>query len=186
MTAHVETIGFQNGTVRRVSKHILPHIGKDLHSMEYYLVPMVTYLAHENVHSRLKQVATKHSQMWSSIKAHEIDGCNDIDNMLPPGSEIISRKLIVGIKAECGERFTVTTTWNCDNVMELWATHKCKKHASAVVSHFLARSLKPQRHIVLTSFSIEDQIIALETKWNRNVPLDMEEVEVKEIEDTEV
>ena len=63
MTAHVETIGFQKGTVRRVPKHILPRIGKDLHSVEYYLVPMLTYLAHENVHSRLKQVSIKHSQM---------------------------------------------------------------------------------------------------------------------------
>ena len=85
MAAHVEPIGLQNDTVRRVLKHILPRIGKNLSSIEYRLVPMLTYLAHENVDSRLKKIAIKHSQMRSSIKAHDIDGCNDIGNLLPPG-----------------------------------------------------------------------------------------------------
>ena len=116
---HVETIGFQKETVIRVLKSILPRIEKDLHSIELRLVPILTYLAHKKMASRLEEVTIKHIHISSNIKTHEIDIFNNIDSKLFPGSELTLRKLIMDIKAEDSERFTVTMTRDWKNAMEL-------------------------------------------------------------------
>ena len=46
--------------------------------------------------------------------------------------------------------------------------------------------MQTTQEIVITSFSAEVQRTALETKWNSDVPLDLEEVEIQAIVDTEV
>ena len=66
-----------------------------------------------------------------------------------------------------------------ENVMELWMKKKHKKHASTVVRHFLACLCKRYGNIVPILFSVEDQRMYLETKWNVITSLDPEEIEAQ-------
>ena len=99
-----------------------------------------------------------------------------MDNPLYPGSELSLRKIMMCIKVEDGERFTLTIVRDWNNVMEPQLKKKYKKHTVAVQSHLTAWSCNPHGHIVLTSFSAELQTTYLETKCNSDVPLDPEEV----------
>ena len=90
------------------------------------------------------------------------------------------------IKVDDGERFSATMNHNWKNFMEIWAKKKHKKHEIAVSSHSTAWSCKLHRDAVLSSFTVEDQRKALETKWNGDINLDPEEVDTQEIIDTEI
>ena len=88
MMVHVETICPQQDSVRRVLKIILLQLNKYLYGIELRLVPILSCKTDENIGARLKHVAIKHSQVSSNIKTHEIEGINNIDNDICPGSEL--------------------------------------------------------------------------------------------------
>ena len=69
------------------------------------------------------------------------------------------------LKADDGERFAITITQNWRGALELWVKKKCKKHASAVISHLQACLYKLHGDKVLTLFLADDQKLAVETKW---------------------
>ena len=157
MAVHVENIGPQQDSVRRVLKIILPQFYKDLYGIERRLVPILSCKKDKNMAARLKHIAIKHSQMSSNIKTHEIKGINSIDNPIFPGSELILRKIIIDIKTEYGERLAITITRNWRGALEMWVKKKHKKHASVVANHLPAWLCKLHSDKVLTLFSIEDQ-----------------------------
>ena len=109
-----------------------------MHGIEPRLVPVLTYLTDENMASCLKQVSNKHSKISSNIKACEIDSFNKIDNPITPRSELALWKLIMDIRTEESERFTINMTRNWKNAMELWVKKKYKKDASTVARHLLS------------------------------------------------
>ena len=84
MTVHVETIGLQKNKVRMSLECILPRISKDHHSAIIRLFPILTYLVDINMTTRLKQVAIKHIQISSKIKAYEMGSHHNFDNPLCP------------------------------------------------------------------------------------------------------
>ena len=112
---------------------------------------------------RSKKVAIKQRKISIIIKTYEIDVFNNMYNSLSPGSELASKKLMMNIKSDGSERFTVTIARDWKNSMELWASKKHKKHVSAVESHLKSWSCTPHEHIILTSFLGEEKIVS-ETK----------------------
>ena len=70
--------------------------------------------------ARLKYVAIKHSQIYSNVKTREIEGINNIDIHISPGSELTFRKLIMDIKDENIKRFAIAITRNWKDMLGLW------------------------------------------------------------------
>ena len=85
------------------------------------------------------------------------------------------------IKTEDGERFAITITRNWRDELELWVKKKHTQNASVVANHLLEQLHKLHGDKVLTSFSTEDQKLAIETEWDRDTPLDPEEVATQAI-----
>ena len=82
----------------------------------------------------LKQVSIKHIQISSNVKTYGIEGIDNIDNPISPGSELTLRKLVMDVKTEDGERFAITITRNWRGTLELWVKKKHKKYASMVAN----------------------------------------------------
>ena len=106
----------QQDSVRRALTAVLPKLDKDLHGIELRLVPIIAYKIYENMAARLKHVAIKHSQITSNTKAYEIEGINNIDHPLPNDPSLTLRKLIMNLKTEEGEIFSITITHNWNGV----------------------------------------------------------------------
>ena len=107
-----ETIGLQQGSSRRTLERILTHIDKDLHDIGFLLVPVLTFKPDDSVESHLKQVANKNTHVSRNIKTHEIEGINNVDNPLTLSSDLSLCKLVMHIKAQDGERFSVAIARN--------------------------------------------------------------------------
>ena len=119
----------------------------------------------------------------NNIKAQEIDSFSHVDIPLHEVSGLKLRKKFMDIKVEDGERFSTTIKINQKNVMEIWAKKQHKKHASVVTSNLLAWSCKFHGDAFLSSFTVEDQRKALETKLKGDILLHPEEIETQEIID---
>ena len=126
MSVHVEAIGPQQCSLRRALKIMLPKLDKDLYKIELRLVQILSYKTDENMTARLKQIAIKYSQISSNVKTYEIEGINNIDNPISPGSELTLRKIIMDIKTEDGERFSITITRNWRGPLGLLVKKKQK------------------------------------------------------------
>ena len=108
MAVHLETIDLQKEVFSKSLKSIFLHIDKDLHRIELWLVPIWSYLKDKNMASRLKKAAVKHIHISSNMKTHELDSFNNTYNVLSDVSSSRLRKLIMNVKAEEGQIFSVT------------------------------------------------------------------------------
>ena len=163
MAIHVETIGSKKDSVRGALSSILPKLNKALCAFELRLVPALTYKTDENLASRLKRVAIKHSQITSNTKAYEIEGINNIDNPLPNDPSLTLRKLIMNLKTEEGEKFAITITHNWNGALELWVKKKYRKFSNVVANHLPACLCESHGSSVLPLLSAEHQKIAVDT-----------------------
>ena len=119
MAIHVETIAPQKDSVRRTRSTILPKLDKNMCGFELCLVLVLTYKTDENLASRWKCAAIKHSQITSNTKAYEIEGITNIDQTLPKAPNLTLRKMIMNLKTDDGESFAITITRSCNGFLEL-------------------------------------------------------------------
>ena len=89
-------------------------------------MPVLTYKTDENLSSRLKRVAIKHSQITSNTEPCEIEGVTNIDQTLPNVPNVTLRKLIMNLKTDDGNSFVITITRNWNGVLKLWVKRSTK------------------------------------------------------------
>ena len=99
---HVETIGLQKDKFKKALKHVLPRADKHLHGIEPRFVQTITYLAHDNMVSRLKQVVVKCIHICRNIKQHELKNCYSIYSPLQDHPDFTLRELIMKLTENDG------------------------------------------------------------------------------------
>ena len=68
MDVHAEAIGLQQDSVRQALKLILASVERDLHGINFRLVPVFMHKTHKNIATRLKQVAMNYMHVSSNIE----------------------------------------------------------------------------------------------------------------------